>query len=159
MAYLVRKIEQKDNARVEQIIRGCLVEYGGNHAGTAWADPDLGRFSEVYAADGSAYWVAECQDGTVVGGVGIGPVPGEAGMCELQKMYCVPEVRGKGVAGKLLETALAFARERYTSCYLETLDNMVEAQKFYTKHGFARTEKQFGETGHFACQAKFLLEF
>ena len=159
MEFRIRKIEQKDNADIEKIIRDCLIEYGGNHAGTAWADPDLGRFSFVYAADGSAYWVAEDEAGTVVGGVGIGPVEGVPGMCELQKMYCVPAVRGNGVAHKLLETALEFARSRYASCYLETLDNMVEAQRFYEKHGFARTEMQFGETGHFACQRKYLMRF
>lgn len=159
MEFLIRKIERKDNARIEEIIRNCLIEYGGNHEGTAWADPDLARFSEVYAADGSAYWVAEDESGVVVGGVGIGPMRDVPGMCELQKMYCVPEVRGKGVARELLTTALAFARAEYTSCYLETLDNMTAAQRFYEKNGFVRTEMQYGETGHFACQAKYLLEF
>lgn len=159
MEFLIRKIERKDNARIEEIIRNCLIEYGGNHEGTAWADPDLARFSEVYAADGSAYWVAEDESGVVVGGVGIGPMRDVPGMCELQKMYCVPEARGKGAARELLTTALAFARTEYTSCYLETLDNMTAAQRFYEKNGFARTEMQYGETGHFACRAKYLLEF
>ena len=159
MDYRIRKIEQKDDPVIEKIIRDCLIEYGGNHAGTAWADPDLGRFSFIYASDGTSYWVAEDETGTVVGGVGIGRMEGVPGMCELQKMYCVPAVRGTGVAHTLLLTALAFAKERYTSCYLETLDNMHEAQRFYEKHCFSRTEKQFGETGHFACNSKYLLTF
>ena len=48
MNYILREIEEKDNKAVENVIRTCLIEHGGNHEGTAWADPDLGRFSEIY---------------------------------------------------------------------------------------------------------------
>ena len=30
MKYIIREIEPKDNASVENIIRTCLLEYGGN---------------------------------------------------------------------------------------------------------------------------------
>ncbi len=52
MSYSIREIQPQDNARVEEVIRTCLIEFGGNHAGLAWSDPDLGRFSEVYAREG-----------------------------------------------------------------------------------------------------------
>ena len=45
--YRIREIEKRDNTAVEQIIRSCLIEFGGNREGTAWCDPDLGRFSEI----------------------------------------------------------------------------------------------------------------
>ena len=48
MTYNIREIQQKDNKAVESIIRTCLIEFGANHEGTAWADPDLCRFSEIY---------------------------------------------------------------------------------------------------------------
>ena len=48
MDYRIRELKPEDNRRIEYIIRTCLVEFGADHAGTAWADPDLGRFSEVY---------------------------------------------------------------------------------------------------------------
>ena len=47
MKYTVREIKARDNKDVENIIRTCLIEYGANHEGTAWADPNLGRFSEI----------------------------------------------------------------------------------------------------------------
>ena len=43
--YKIREIVKNDNKDVENVIRTCLIEYGANHEGTAWADPDLGRFS------------------------------------------------------------------------------------------------------------------
>ena len=69
MDYRIRELKPEDNRRIEYIIRTCLVEFGADHAGTAWADPDLGRFSEVYNEEGSQYWVAENVRGEVIGGV------------------------------------------------------------------------------------------
>ena len=158
MKYMIRVLTEKDNPVIEKIIRDCLTEYGAAHEGTAWADPMLGRFSEVYARKGDCYWVAEDESGKVVGGVGIGCMDGTDGVCELQKMYCIPEARGTGIAAKLLETAVAFAAQRYKRVYLETLDNMLPAQRFYEKHGFVRTDEVIGNTGHFNCQVKYILD-
>ena len=72
MKYNIREIEEKDNKEVENVIRACLIEFGANHEGTAWADPNLGRFSEIYNTDGNKYLVAIDENGKIVGGVGIG---------------------------------------------------------------------------------------
>ena len=53
MDYTIREIEDRDNQAVENLIRSCLVEFGANHEGTAWTDPDLGRFSKIYRGDGN----------------------------------------------------------------------------------------------------------
>ncbi len=156
MNYIIREIEEKDNKAVESVIRACLIEYGGNHEGTAWADPDLGRFSEIYNSEGNKYWVAEDENGKIVGGTGIGDL-GNC-VCELQKMYFLPEARGQGIANKLMELALAYAKKYYRKCYLETLDNMTRAQRFYEKHGFIRVDKPVVKTEHFACEVKYLKE-
>ncbi len=156
MNYIIREIEKKDDKKVENIIRTCLIEFGANHEGTAWADPDLNRFSEVYNTEGNKYWVAEDENGEVVGGVGIGRLEGTKDICELQKMYCLSQARGTGIAHKLIEIALEYARKYYRRCYLETLHNMIAAQKFYEKHGFKRTDEFFGETGHYACDVRYI---
>ena len=65
-------------------------------------------------------------------------------------------VRGTGAANQLIEAALAFARERYKSCYLETFGNMTAAQKFYEKHGFRRLDAPIGNTGHFGFDVMYL---
>ena len=154
MSYTIRPIEAKDNAAVERVIRTCLIEFGANHEGTAWADPDLGRFSEIYNTPGNRYWVAEDETGNVVGGTGIGKLTDT--VCELQKMYCLPHVRGTGLAGKLIRIALDYASRHYSQCYLETLDNMTAAQRFYEKHGFRRTNLAPVQTAHFACEVKYI---
>ncbi len=158
MNYIIRAIESKDNKQVESIIRTCLIEFGGNHEGTAWADPDLGRFSEIYNSEGNCYWVAEEVAGNVVAGVGIGKLEGLPDVCELQKMYCLPEARGTGVAHRLMKIALKYAKLYYKRCYLETLDNMIAAQKFYEKYGFERVEEPLLETAHFCCDVRYIKE-
>lgn len=155
---VIREIEERDNAQVEALIRYCLIEFEANHEGTAWMDPDLGRFSEVYAPKASCYWVA-LEGERVLGGVGIGPLPGERDVCELQKMYCYPEARGTGIAQQLMDLAMDFARKHYQRCYLETLDNMVAAHRFYEKNGFTRTDEIVGDRdqmAHSACDIHYV---
>ncbi len=154
MNYTIREIQSKDNGIVELIIRNCLIEFNGNHEGTAWEDPDLCRFSEIYNAENKKYWVAESD--RVVGGVGIAPLAGADGVCELQKMYCIPEVRSTGVSHQLIEIALAHAKKYFDRCYLETFGNMIAAQKFYEKYGFKRIDKPLGNTGHYACDVLYI---
>ena len=156
MEYIIRELRPEDDKKIEHVIRTCLIEYGADHEGTAWADPHLGEFSTVYTTDGNKYWVVETSYGKIVGGAGIGEVAGCPGICELQKMYCLPEARGTGAAHRLMETALGYARKYYEKCYLETFTNMIPAQKFYKKHGFELTDRRLGETGHFACDVLFI---
>ena len=156
MEYRIRQIESKDNKVVENIIRTCLIEFGANHEGTAWTDPDLGRFSEIYNKEGRKYWVAENEEGVVVAGVGIGELSGAEGVCELQKMYSLSETRGTGVAHKLMEIALEYAKKYYKSCYIETLSNMIAANKFYKKYGFVQLDKPLVQTEHNACDVWYL---
>ena len=76
---------------------------------------------EEYNKPKSIYYVVE-KDGIVVGSAGIAPLANEAvSICELQKMYFLPELRGRGLAQKLLEHCFEFARlYQFKSCYLET---------------------------------------
>lgn len=155
MTVTIREIKEQDNAAVEAIIRSCLKEYGGDREGTAWCDPDLGRFSEIYGEPEMRYWVAEDYAGRILGGAGFGPLPGEEGVCELQKMYTLPEARGTGIAHRLVETVLQHAADHYALCYLETFGNMTRAQSFYRKHGFEQTDQPMGSPGHISCDVFF----
>ena len=156
MGYNIREIEPRDNEQVEGVIRSCLIEFGANHEGTAWADPDLGRFSEIYNSEGNKYWVVEDENGKIFGGVGIGNLEGTDKICELQKMYCLKEIRGTDITHGLMKTALSYAEKYYKKCYLETLENMVAAQKFYKKYGFVRVFEPVTITEHFACDVRFI---
>ena len=156
MEYKIREIEKKDNKEIENLIRTCLIEFEANHEGTAWSDPNLGNFSLIYNTEGDKYWVAADERGKIVGGVGIGALCCTEGICELQKMYCLSEARGTGASHKLMDTALEFARKYYVKCYLETLENMKAAQKFYEKYGFEKIDKPLVKTEHFACNVRYI---
>lgn len=156
MEYNIREIQKKDNKNVENVIRTCLIEFGANHEGTAWSDPNLCRFSEIYNTAGNRYWVAENHEGKIIGGVGIGKLEGIDDVCELQKMYCLSEARCTGVSHKLMDIALEYASKYYSRCYLETLKKMVAAQKFYEKYGFERIYEPLVKTAHFACEVRYI---
>ena len=156
MNYKIREIEERDNFQIEKIIRSCLIEFGANHEGTAWADPNLGQFSKIYNTEGNQYWVAIDESEKILGGVGIGKLEGIENVCELQKMYCLPEARGNGVSHRLMDKALEYAKNYYEKCYLETLENMIAAQKFYEKYGFERIYEPLVKTEHFACDVRYI---
>ena len=40
--------------------------------------------------------------------------------------------------------------------YIETLENMIAAQKFYEKYGFERIYDPLVKTEHFACNVRYI---
>ena len=129
-------MEPKDDEAIYALIRSSLKAVGLDIAGTAYSDPQLPHLSEFYAdRDDAGYWVAD-EDGEIVGGVGIGPVAGAPGVCELQKLYVNARYRGRGYGRQLLDTALAFAAKHYRQCYLETHTKLNTARTLYARHGF-----------------------
>lgn len=116
----------------------------------------LGELSEEYKGEGTRYWVVENESGEVSGGVGIGRIEDHSDVCELQKLYCLPELRGTGAAQALMDTALGFACKHYAKCYIETFDNTIAARKIYERNGFERTDMRYGATGHFACNILYI---
>lgn len=152
----IRPIQYRDNGSIEQIIRNCLIEFGGNRAGLAWEDDSLSNLYHYYNNDKDrAYWVVE-EEGVVLGGCGIAPFSKEDNICELQKMYLSQSIRGTGIASELLHTALEFAKLHYKKCYLETLQNMFAANRFYTKYGFELLKEPLAGSEHFACDAWYI---
>lgn len=151
----IRTIRAADNAAIEVIIRECLIEFGGNREGLAWQDDSLSALSAFYAGEDREYWVA-IEDGRLIGGCGIAPFAESKKVCELQKMYVVAGARGNGAAGKLLAIALEFAALHYEECYLETLQTMEAANRFYRKNGFRELDAPLAGSEHFACDAWYI---
>ena len=86
----------------------------------------------------------------------MGKLDGIEDVCELQKMYCLPETRGTGISHKLMDMALEYAKKYYSKCYLETLSNMIAAQRFYEKYGFVKVDELIVKTEHFACDVRYI---
>jgi len=155
----LRPIEARDDAAVAAIIRAVMPEFGASGPGFAIHDTEVDAMSTAYSQPRHRYFVVE-RDGQVVGGAGIAQLAGgDPAVCELRKMYFLPEARGQGLGEKLLRKCLAFAKEAdYQLCYLETLTGMSQAQKLYERLGFGRIPKAMGSTGHFGCNRFYTLD-
>lgn len=154
---IIREIQKKDNVEIAAIVRNVLMEMGAPKVGTAYADPYLDTLFEVYAIPKSIYFVIE-KDGKIIGGAGVMQLDNsDENICELQKMYLLPEGRGLGLGKSLIDNCIGKATEfGFECCYIETMTYMVDAQKLYKKVGFYNLDKQIGNTGHSSCQVWML---
>ena len=149
---VIREIEAKDNPEIAKAVRSVLIEMGVPKVGTAYEDSALDCMTETYEEAKKAYFVVEDED-EIIGGAGISPLDNYDGnVCELQKMYFMPEARGKGLGSEMMAKCLNFAKQSgFDHCYLETMPYMDDARKLYKKVGFKSIEKPMGNTGHYSC--------
>ncbi|EKM22223.1 bifunctional helix-turn-helix transcriptional regulator/GNAT family N-acetyltransferase [Vibrio sp. HENC-03] len=155
--YVLRPLTKADNSQVADVIRKVSAEYGLTaDKGYGVADPTLDDMYSVYDQQGAAYWVVEYQ-GDIVGGGGFAPLAGEPNVCELQKMYFLPQTRGHGLAKRIVALSLQLAKQfGYQQCYLETTECLREAVGLYEKLGFEHLDAPLGQTGHDACEVVML---
>ncbi|MGR5381563.1 bifunctional helix-turn-helix transcriptional regulator/GNAT family N-acetyltransferase [Vibrio harveyi] len=155
--YVLRPLTKADNSQVADVIRKVSAEYGLTaDKGYGVADPTLDDMYSVYDQQGAAYWVIEYQ-GEIVGGGGFAPLAGEPNVCELQKMYFLPQTRGHGLAKRIVALSLQLAKQfGYQQCYLETTECLREAVGLYEKLGFEHLDAPLGQTGHDACEVVML---
>jgi putative acetyltransferase len=148
----IREIQPEDNQQVAEVVRKVLVEMGVPKVGTAYEDVALDDMFGTYQYARMNYFVVE-DDEKIIGGAGIAPLIGlEEKVCELQKMYFLPEARGKGLGAQMMDTCLKFAKSHnFEQCYIETLPYMESARKLYSRSGFKSLEKPLGDTGHYNC--------
>lgn len=156
-AFTIRPIEARDDAAMAAIIRSVMPEFGAGGAGFAIHDAEVDAMSVAYSKPRSAYFVLEV-DGNIVGGGGVARLEhGEPDICELRKMYFMPEARGLGAGHAMIERCLAAARGfGFKRCYLETLTGMDAAQHLYRKHGFTPLCSPIGKTGHHGCDRWYI---
>lgn len=157
--FKIREIQLKDNPKIAKVIRKILIEFGVPKVGTAYADKILDTLFEAYDTEKAIYYVIE-KEGEIFGGAGIKQLDNyEGNVCELQKMYFLPEARGIGLGSKMMETCLQKAKEfGFDQCYLETLPYMEDARKLYRKAGFKDLDAPMGDTGHYSCNLWMLKE-
>lgn len=149
---VIREIQPEDNKAVERIIREIFPEFKLPLTGTAYEDEETPKMFESYQGEKEVYYVLEV-DGEVVGGAGIKPLNrGNDTICELQKMYFSPKVRGKGFGKLMFNKCLQSAKDMgYEKCYLESASELKTAINMYEKNGFEYLEEPLGDTGHFSC--------
>ena len=149
---IIREIQKEDNEQIASIIRHVLIELNVPKVGTAYADPQLDAMFETYNNSKAIYFVIE-NEGKIIGGAGISQLENsDSSVCELQKMYFLPEARGLGLGTQLMDKCLHSAIDfGFSKCYLETMPYMAAAQKLYKKVGFDYLCAPMGNTGHTSC--------
>ena len=168
MNYKIRLIEPKDNKQIEEIILKVSEEYGTydpkskSGAGAGAGDPELKDIYLAYKDKGSKYWVVLDEKDNVLGGGGYIRLEGtneSERICEMQKLFILPEGRGKGLGKRFVELFLSeAAKDGYKEMYLETVKQMKEAVKLYEQYGFRHLPKSKGSTGHFQCSVFMIKE-
>ena len=157
--FILRPITPQDDTAMAAIIRQVMPEFGAGGEGFAFTDPEVDWMSKAYAQPRCAFFVLE-HEGVVVGGAGLAPLQGGAPtVCELRKMYFLPQARGKGAGAALMARCLQAARGfGYTQCYLETLSGMNAAIRLYERSGFTLLAEPLGATGHGGCDLHYVLD-
>ena len=70
--------------------------------------------------------------------------PFKTGICELKRLYALPEFRGHKLGLKLTEESLSRAKALgYQEMYLDTNPSLIHANRLYENLGFADIEKYY----------------
>lgn len=149
----LRPIRPADNQAVARGICEVFEAYGCTGEGYSPQDAEMDDLAGAYSRPGHGYFVLE-EDGRVLGGCGFGAYgPPEEGVCELRKLFLLPDARGRGAGEALMLHTLEQARAAgYRRCYLETVARMGEANALYRKHGFEDLDAPLFAGGHHACE-------
>ncbi|RED45897.1 GNAT family N-acetyltransferase [Seonamhaeicola aphaedonensis] len=149
---VIREIQPQDNTQIEQVIRACFHEFNIPLIGTAYEDEETPKMYESYQNDNDIYYVID-HNVEILGGAGIKPLKDfNRRICELQKMYFSPKVRGKGLGKNMFKTCLKAAKDLgYEQCYLESAPQLKAAIHIYESFGFKHLKGALGNTGHYNC--------
>jgi len=152
MSIIFRKIEEKDNKELAELIRKVFREFKIDRPGTVYFDPTTDNLFKLFSTPGSEYWIAE-EDGIMIGGCGVFPTPGlPEGCAELVKLYLSAGQRGKGTGWQLMEKTFDSAKRLgYKQLYLESLQELGKAISLYERTGFRHIQNPLGNSGHFGC--------
>lgn len=134
-------------AAAQSLVRDHIVAHSAIHDAEA-AERVVAAIPEPYVEPRGVLWVA-WEGGEALGCVALQELAPD--IAELKRMYVRPESRGRGVARRLTEHAIAVATARgYSRLRLGTLPHMHAAQQLYGSLGFRRVAPyrpvEFGET-------------
>ncbi|WP_142786497.1 GNAT family N-acetyltransferase [Changchengzhania lutea] len=148
----IREIQPQDNQQIEAVIRDCFHEFKIPLEGTAYSDKETPQMFESYQNDNDVYYVID-DDGMILGGGGVKPLKDfESDVCEIQKMYFSPKVRGKGYGKLMFDKCMQSAKDLgFKTVYLESAPQLKAAIHIYESYGFKHLDGPLGNTGHFSC--------
>ena len=154
----IRKILQKDNQVVKDLVINTLLEFGAKGPGFASSDTELDNMYAAYQKENYCFYIVQ-RDGKALGCGGIAPLDDniESNVAELRKMYFAKELRGLGAGKLLIDKCINTANKiGFKNIYLETIPAMQIAQKLYLSRGFKYLKKPKGKNCHTACEIYML---
>lgn len=99
-------------------------------------EAELAALPGKYAPPAGALLIARTPDGAAIGCVAMRPL-GDDGICEMKRLYVMPEARGIGLGGALIAAIVGAAGEAgYKEMRLDTLPTMRPAIRMYRQAGF-----------------------
>lgn len=129
--FRLRPATNADGPRIRSLVFSVLAEYG--LPTDAHTDGDLDDIETAYA--GGAFEVIEDGAGRLVGTIGLCRT--DEKICELRKMYLLPEARGRGLGKLLVDRMIARGRELgFRQMTLETAGVLETAIALYRRYGF-----------------------
>lgn len=130
----IRPASNHDLGSIVKLVFGVLREFGLKPDPSA-TDSDLEDIEANYLQRGGLFEVIEDRDGNLLGTVGVFPI--DEDICELRKMYFVPEIRGLGLGSYILQRAVNQAKELgFKRMVLETSSKLLAANRLYVRFGF-----------------------
>ena len=117
-------------------------EYAMDQSMEAYCGAGISRFALdrlERGAEVGELWVAE-EDGRILGSIAMLE---EEGVGRLRWLLLHPDLRGRGAGRGLVETSLAYARERgFPAVYLTTISGLDAAHYLYRRAGFELTNSE-----------------
>ena len=152
MSFTIEDIKPEHDDEICHIIITVGEEFGAIGDGFGSSDTEVLTMSDYYKEENySRYFVAKIAD-NIVGGGGIAPFNNSVEICELKKLFLLPDGRGFGIGRDIAERCLTDARSKgFKQCYLDTLTTMKTAITLYEKMGFSYLDKPLEGAIHNGC--------
>lgn len=134
----VRRAEEQDAPAILACLRAAFEPYRERYTPGAFVDTVLTPERLGTRLQAMRVFVAIAPDGVLAGTIAAAVVDGQEG--HLRGMAVAPEWQGRGVAQRLLATAIAELRASgCTRVTLDTTEPLRRAVRFYEAHGFLPT--------------------
>lgn len=152
MSLHITTIRPEHDQELCRIIKQVGAEFGAVGDGFGPADQEVSCMSQHYHQRLRSIYLVALINNQVVGGCGIAAFNHHQDICELRKLFLLPEARGQGIGKNLLNRSLDYARSmQYKQCYLDTLSSMNAAICLYKKLGFTALNRPLDGAIHHGC--------
>ncbi|MEH0156542.1 GNAT family N-acetyltransferase [Limibacter armeniacum] len=134
MDFLIEKATAADTQAICHVVTTVLLEYNLKPDFNS-TDQDLLDIPAFYLNNNGYFGIIRNLDCKVVGTFGLFAISED--ICEVRKMYLLPEARKMGLGQKMLQILLDEAKKRhFKKVQLETASVLKEAIGLYKKFGF-----------------------